>query len=218
MLEEVQPVDWQCVDAWRASAGLPVGCRKSCLFPVLVAPGHCLGWTTNLLGFQAARRGPAAPWKCRTVVRRRADCRGDAGKYASITIVCWVFVICILLTVGMNYWSHRRDKDKRFRWPRAAGMAIGMLWVLFVVLELVDVGVGSHLYLSVTVFDHSLRTAFVDSVMRTGVPPANPLYWPGHAAPMRYYYFWYVVTGVAAKLAGVTARQAMIASVAWSNT
>jgi hypothetical protein len=113
-------------------------------------------------------------------------------------------------------WSRRRCLNFANKlWLIAAGIAAA--WVLFVVVELVDIGVGSRLYFSVTVFDHALRTAFVDAVMRTGVPPANPLFWPGHAAPMRYYYFWYVLTAAAARLAGATARQAMIASVAWSG-
>jgi hypothetical protein len=34
---------------------------------------------------------------------------------------------------------------------------------------------------------------------------------------MRYYYFWYVLAAAAAKLAGATARQAMIASSVWSG-
>jgi hypothetical protein len=52
-------------------------------------------------------------------------------------------------------------------------------------------------------------------VMRTGVAPVNPLYWPGHDAPMRYYYFWYVTCGVIAKLGHISARQAFIASCVW---
>jgi hypothetical protein len=51
--------------------------------------------------------------------------------------------------------------------------------------------------------------------MRTGVVPANPLYWPGHAAPLRYYYFWYVTCGVVARLAHISARQALVASCVW---
>src|ERR1019366_1911706 len=111
---------------------------------------------------------------------------------------------------------HRETKLKLNR-TGVTAIAIAVVWAVFVIAELVDVGVGNHLYLSVTVFDHALRTSFVDAVMRTGVPPSNPLYWPGHAAPMRYYYFWYVLVATAAKLAGVTARQAMIASVAWAG-
>jgi hypothetical protein len=76
--------------------------------------------------------------------------------------------------------------------------------------------------MSVTAFDHSVRTSFVDAVVRTGVPPRNPLYWTlgadgvGHAASMRDYYFWYVVCGLVVKVMGVSARQAMIASCVWA--
>ncbi len=101
-------------------------------------------------------------------------------------------------------------------------MAVGLLFTLFVVGELVDIGVGNKLYMSVTVYDQSLRTAFVDAAVRTGVPPGNPFYWMvtetgvGHAAPMRYYYFWYVVCGLVVKVAGVSARQTMTASCVWA--
>lgn len=184
---------------------------------VLVSPGHCLGWTTNLLGFRQRGAIQQIAWSVALSFAASPIVAMLLGKYGSIGAVSGLFVTCGVLTIGMNYWAHRQDKDKRFRWSRVVGISIALLWVLFVVLELVDFGVGSHLYLSVTVFDHSLRAAFVDAVLRTGVPPANPLYWPGHAAPMRYYYFWYVLTAVAAKLAGVTARQAMMASVAWAG-
>jgi len=55
----------------------------------------------------------------------------------------------------------------------------------------------------------------VDAVMRTGVVPVNPLYWPGHDAPLRYYYFWYVTCGVVGRIAHISARQALVASCVW---
>ena len=63
---------------------------------------------------------------------------------------------------------------------------------------------------------------FVDAVLRTGVPPRNPLYWieargVGHIAPMRNYYFWYVLAAMATKLGGLSARQAMAASCVWAG-
>ena len=87
-----------------------------------------------------------------------------------------------------------------------------------VLAELIDIPVGSRLYMNVVVHDHALRTAFVDAVIRTGVPPANPLYWPGHAVPMRNYYFWYVLCAIVSKLAHVTARQALDASCVWAGS
>ena len=123
-------------------------------------------------------------------------------------LICWV-------AAGSQMLSTRRTGERRplrwIWWLAASG------WSAFSIAELIDVSTPGHLYLSSTIFDHALRTAFVDAVMRTGVPPANPLFWPGHPAAMRYYYFWYVVVASVAKLTGTTARQAMIASVTWAG-
>jgi hypothetical protein len=123
-------------------------------------------------------------------------------------------LIAIAVGVGFSVCKKppRRDVPRRelLRW---SALAFG--WTLFILFSLVDVGLHNHLWMSVVTFDHSVRSAFVGAVMRSGVPPANPLYWPGHAAPMRYYYFWYVLCGVVARLAHVSARQALIASCLW---
>jgi hypothetical protein len=184
---------------------------------VLVAPGHCVGWATNLLGFRKRGAVQQAAWSVALSFAVAPIAAVMLEEYGSPIVVFWTAGVCGVATVGLNFWAWRQDKDKRFRWSRAIGMAIGLAWVGFVIAALVDVGVGNHLLLSVTVYDHALRSAFVDAVVRTGVPPANPLYWTGHAVPMRYYYFWYVVTASVARIAGVTARQAFIASVVWAG-
>jgi hypothetical protein len=195
------------------------GCLRGvfAFFLVLVAPGHCVGWITNLFGFRKRGAVQQATWSVALSFALTPIAAVMLGKYCPAAVAWWLAMACVAVTIGTNIWAHHQDKDKRFRWARVLGLAIGVAWVGFVVAELVDLGVGNHLYLSVTVFDHALRTAFVDAVMRTGVPPANPLYWPGHAAPMRYYYFWYVLTADAARLGGVTAHQAVIASVVWAG-
>lgn len=121
---------------------------------------------------------------------------------ASAALVCWF----------VRNGPPRPDLTRRqVRW----WTAIGVAWTGFVLLSLVDLGVTNRLWMSVVSYDHSVRTAFAGAVMRTGVPPANPLYWPGHASPMRYYYFWYVLCGVVGRLAHISARQAFIASCVW---
>ena len=83
--------------------------------------------------------------------------------------------------------------------------------------ELVDIQRGHRLYLSVTILDQAFRVAFTNAIAHTGIPPQNPLYHPGAAAPLRYYYFWYAVCAVCMKLAHVSARQALIASSVWAG-
>lgn len=196
-----------------------LGCLRSVVafVAVLLAPGYCLAWACDLLGFRGRAAGERLAWGVALSFGGMTIVSILLGKYGSLTAVCWLAGICAVGFVGIvMYEALRRPGGFGFSGRTGWVVAgIAAAWVVFIVGELVDIGVGSRLYFSVTVFDHSLRTAFVDAVLRTGVPPANPLYWPGHAAPMRYYYFWYVLVATAAKLAGATARQAMIASAAW---
>jgi hypothetical protein len=184
---------------------------------VLLVPGHCVGWATNLLGFRQRAAVQQLSWSVAISFAVSPIAAVMLGKYGSAGLGWWMAMAYVAVSLVLSYRTLRQGKDHWFRWSRVAGLVLAIVWVAFVLLELVDVQVGRHLGLSVTVFDHSLRTAFVDAVMRTGVPPANPLFWPGHAVAMRYYYFWYVLTAAVAKLAGVTARQAMIASVVWAG-
>lgn len=196
-----------------------LGCLRCVLAfaTVLLAPGYCLAWVCDLPGFRGRAASERLAWGVALSFGGMTIVAILLAKYGSLTAVCWLAGICAVGCVGImvrEAWTRWRGFGGKWG---LIGAGIVAAWVLFVVFELVDVGVGSRLYFSVTVFDHALRTAFVDAVMRTGVPPANPLLWTGHAAPMRYYYFWYVLTAVTARLAGATARQAMIASVAWSG-
>jgi hypothetical protein len=130
-----------------------------------------------------------------------------------VSIAGWVLVGLGLIAAVM-FWRARpgMDVSRQQTWLFAA---IFVAWAIVIIASLVDFPHGGGLAMSVTSYDHSVRTAMVGSVMRTGVVPANPLYWPGHAAPLRYYYFWYVTCGVVARLAHISARQALIASCVW---
>jgi len=181
--------------------------------PVLLAPGYCLGLASNLLGFRSRPAAEQLAWGIALSFAIAPIGAVMIAKYGSLAAVCWAAGLCGIVCLIAWVLASRNRLGRG--WWRGVGIAVA--WALFVLLALVDVGVGNHLFLSVAVYDHALRTAFVDAVVRTGVPPANPLYWPGQPAPMRYYYFWYVVTAAAARLVGVAARQAFIASVAWAG-
>jgi hypothetical protein len=194
------------------------GClRASVVFTfVLLTPGYLLGWTTNLLGFRKRPGGVRLVWSIALSFSTITIASVLLAKFVSLNAVCWFAAISGLL----GLWLILRDiwtGNILLKISGIQAMGIGAMWIFFVALELMDIGVGPHLFFSSTVYDHAQRTAFVDAVVRTGVPPANPLFWPGHAAPMRYYYFWYVLTAAVVKLAQTTARQAMIASAAWAG-
>jgi hypothetical protein len=183
---------------------------------LLAAPGYCLALGTDLLGFRRRGVGERLAWGVALSFGTMTLVAVYLAKYLtgmnSAMRVGWLGCVCAGYMAG-QLWRERAWRGGGGRWVWGVGAA----WVLFVVAELVDVGAGNRLYLSVTIYDHALRTAFVDAVVRTGVPPANPLYWPGHGVAMRYYYFWYVLVAAVVRLGGMTARQAMIASSAWAG-
>jgi hypothetical protein len=104
-------------------------------------------------------------------------------------------------------------------WRPLGGTALilAFAWIVVAVLSLVDFQSNHQLFMSLTIFDHAARVNWTEGVLRTGIPPANPLYWYKHTATMRYYYFWYVVCAAVAKMAHLPARAVFIASCVWAG-
>ncbi len=193
---------------------------------VLLAPGYVAGWTTDLLGFRRRTLAERMVWSV-PLSFGLSIAPVMMAKHFSLVSACWLMAGLSLLAVVLvalealrrSSLARQRAGISRTGWLIATGI---LLWSLFVAGELLDIGLGDKLYMSTTVFDHATRTAFVDAVVRTGVPPGNPLYWIqsgglGHAAPTRYYYFWYVIAAMAVKLGGISARQAITASCVWGG-
>ena len=91
-------------------------------------------------------------------------------------------------------------------------------WTIFCVLSLVDIQWNNKLFYNSVSYDFTTRVAIINAITRTGVPPINPSYFPGHPIRLTYlYYFWYIPCSLVDQLGGswVDARSAMIASVAW---
>jgi hypothetical protein len=128
-------------------------------------------------------------------------------------------VLC-LITICREWLQLRRAGKKwQIGWRPLGGVAFlfAAVWVVLVVLSLVDIQSDHNLYASLTIFDHSMRVSWIESVLRTGVPPANWLYIYRHPAPMRYYYFWYVVCAAIAQMWHLSARAVLIASSVWAG-
>src|ERR1019366_381019 len=72
-------------------------------------------------------------------------------------------------------------------------------------------------YFSVIDFDYSVRIAFTHSIGAFGLPARNPFFFPGHAAALRYHYFWMIPCAQIYRLGMplVDARAAFIAGTMW---
>jgi len=175
----------------------------------LAAPGYCAGQWLNVCGFRLRGLREQAAWSLALSfglgTAPLVAVAWLGGLVAGEVVLAGLGVAAVVMLVRNR---PRVDLSRCELWV-AAG------WLIVVIGSLVDVGIGTRLWMSVTSYDHGLRTAFVDAVMRTGVPSVDPLYWPGHDVTLRYYYFWYVTCGVVARLAHISARQALIASCVW---
>jgi hypothetical protein len=182
---------------------------------VLLGPGYFLAYCCNLLDFRKKSIVERLLWAVSWSVGLVPILSYFFGRYFSLNLLCIVFEV-LFVVVLLQVLRERPESNLSRREMVCISAALGG-WTCFVIFSLIDVQVGHKLYFSVVEFDQSYRVAFTDAVMRTGVPPANPMYFPGHAAAMRYYYFWYVVCAMTAHIAHLTARQAFIASSVWAG-
>jgi hypothetical protein len=141
----------------------------------------------------------------------------------SLTAVAAVFFASGILWMALLFreWRrvHRAGEKWAIGWRPLGGkaLALALVWIAVAILSLVDWQRGNALYMSIATYDHASRVNWTESVLRTGVPPANPLYWYMHAAPMRYYYFWNVVCAAVARMWHLSTRAVFIASCVWAG-
>ena len=189
-----------------------------CLFPLFVlVPGYTLAWLANLFDFR--RRSPEFRVAL-SVPLSIAVCpilTYLAGRFGSMQTVWWLFAalwLCFLTILVRT--SGTVNLTGFFKRNRTV-IAIAAVWVGVALLSLVDLQFGDRLYFSTTALDYSVRTEFIHSITTTGIPPANPFFYPGRPVPIRYHYFWLLICSLVEQAGGswVGPRQAWIAGAIW---
>jgi hypothetical protein len=182
---------------------------------VFYTPGYVVAFAMDLYSFRKMGFAERSLWAIAASFCVTPIFAHLVGRGAGVSGICWLLIALaissLLLLLRRSEGSTWSRHDQWF----TALVVLG--WTAFALLMLVDLQVGHKLYFSTVLADQSYRVAFTDTVMRTGVPPANPLYYGGSPGPMRYYYFWYVLCGAVAKMAHVSARQSFIASSIWAG-
>ena len=184
-----------------------------CLFPLFVlVPGYAIAFLTDLFDF---RRRTFAFQLALSIPLSIAICplvTYFAGRFASWNAI-WTFYaalwICALAAVV-------RRKISLAPYTRVVAL-IFAAWTAISVLSLVDLQIGSRDWYPSAAFDYSVRTQFIHSIVATGIPPANPFFFSGHPAALRYHYFWLLLCAMVDRAGGsmVTARHAWIAGSVW---
>ncbi len=145
------------------------------------------------------------------------------GKFFSLAAVVAFFLASAalwLVVLGREGLQLRRSGRRwaiGWRPLGGKGTMLVLIWIAVAILSLIDLQSDHRLFMSVIAWDHASRVNWTQSILRTGVPPANPLYFYGHSAPMRYYYFWNVVCAGVGMMTHLPIRGVFIASCVWGG-
>ena len=193
--------------------------KAICLFPIfLFFPGYVAAWLPDLLDF---RRRTAAFRVAFAIPLSISVCpilTYWLSRYAGFGAVWAFYGSATLLFVILVALDARRG---RRLWPAGYGVfgVIAGVWLAIAVLSLIDLQIGDRLYYPASALDYAVRATFVHSISTTGVPPANPLFLPGHPVPLRYHYFWVMMCSLVNQVGGgaVSGRMAAIGGTFWAG-
>jgi hypothetical protein len=187
---------------------------------ILVAPGYLIGLASNVLDFR--RRGFSERLLLALAIS------AAVSPYA-INILCRSFsvriVSALFILLGVAFMARlllewrRSNFTFHIEMHRTTKIAICLVfaWIVVCLISLPDMQLGQKIYSTVATFDYSVRIPFIASALRTGAPPANPFFYPGHFVPARYFYYWYVLCAIPAFLSHGSARVTLYASCIWSG-
>lgn len=192
-------------------------------FPYLFAPGYAAGFLLDVFSFrtQALRTRMALSLALSLAVLPIAA--NLLARLMSLQLCAWLLLgVSISACAGCVLFEVLRGSMR----PRVAAphrvssgwiIALGAAWVLLCLVSFPDLQIGHTLWNSVMIYDEGIRSAFIDAVLRTGVPPRNPLCFFGTPVPSRYYYYWSTVCALPAALGHLPARAVLAASSIWSG-
>ncbi len=205
------------------------------LTPAFVAPGAALAWALDVRGF---RGRSAAARAAIAVVLSVAVVPAVTYLLARATSLAVPVALYVALSLALAAAALRALRARRAPAPAGAGrVAAGgrprltadpmvrvgaaavVAWAALALATTSDLHLGGRLYGSPLYFDYAKHVSVTDAIARTGVPPANPSFFPGHGIALYYYYFWFLVCGLAAWAAGplVGARGAVAGGTVWAG-
>ncbi len=186
-------------------------------------PGYVAAWFTNLQAFRQRTLIERLFWSIPLSIGISTIFSVLVSRFFSLTTAAVSLSLCGVVFLGCIGWEWFQlhgtgaKRPSGFHPLGGFGIALACAWTALSILSLIDLQRGQQLFLSLTFFDHGTRVNWADAVLRTGLPPHNPLYFFEHAANLRYYYFWLADCAVIARITQFPVRVIVIASCAWSG-
>ena len=218
--KEVKILSFPTITAEQISASL---LAIPAFLPATLCTGYLAAWFTNLHNFRQRSMVERIFWSVPLSIAVSTIASVLIGKFFSLAavVVFLVATAALWLVVIGNEWFQLRGNGRKWNigWSPLGGTALmlAILWIVVAVFSLVDLESNHHLFMNTAILDQCFRIDWTDSVLRTGVPPANPLYFYKSPAIMRNYYFWYVICAVVAKMAHLPVRAVFVASSVWAG-
>jgi hypothetical protein len=190
------------------------------IFPlILIIPGYVFGWALDLFDFRA--RFLHSRLAISLIVSVAVSpvlfyLVSSVFSFIVVFIVIGLFALLFIAILVSDRPKIPTFQNKYMKWV-IAGAAV---WFVVALFSLVDIQSGKELYFSVVAYDQTTRISIVDAMTRTGVPPVNPSYYPGHPVQMNFlYFFWYILASIVDQIGGkfVDARGAFFASGIWGG-
>jgi hypothetical protein len=181
--------------------------------PVTVCTGYLALWAADLDGFRRRTMVERLAWSVPASIGISTIAVVLLGKILSQLAVDALQVLASLCCAGLLCQERlnlrTRQGEKRFMLGPMGGWValLGVLWVVFTLISLVDIQSHQRLFMSLTFFDHGARVNWGESILRTGIPPANPDYLFGGPADC----------AAVARFAHLSMRAVVIAGCAWSG-
>jgi hypothetical protein len=190
---------------------------------VMVFPGYVTAWVFDLFDFRKRLR--LTQFSIAIIISFAVSPILVYLLYRLVSSAFTIMVLGIFAAAFAAIIINQAIKQKSTRNPaqpvrryKVLTIAVITGWLIFAVLSLVDIQWNDRLYYNEVSYDYTTRAAVIGAVTRTGVPPVNPSYFPGHPQYLTFlYYFWYILCSIIDRLGAdlVDARMAMIASVLW---
>jgi hypothetical protein len=191
--------------------------------PATFCTGYAAAWLTDLHSFRQRSLVERVFWSIPLSMAISAIASELIGKALSLSAVIVFFEICTLITVVAIVREDLQLRRSGSRWKigwspyGGTSLILGLLWIALVVLSLIDLESNHQLFMNVSMLDLCYRINWTESILRTGIPPANSLYLYRQPASMRNYYFWYVICAAVAKMAHLSVRAVFTASCVWAG-
>lgn len=189
----------------------------------MICPGYLAGWFTNLHEFRNRSFIERLFWSLPLSLAVTTIASVLIGKGVSLNAVAMLLCFCAAGWIALitREWvktpGAARERIIGGHPFGGKAMVFAVLWIVVVILSLVDLEKGQKLFMNVAMLDVSYRVNWTNAILRTGIPPANPLYWFHQPAAMHNYYFWYVVCAAIARMTQLSTRAVLIGGSVWAG-